>query len=197
MTALAFLFSFAGTASRFAAVCVALSALIAHVCMRVLVQIAPMQARFAYPVLALFAVVLLAVSARRLYDAGKSRAWALFTLIPVWGLAAGFIIALLPQRRGWLWANNGGRAAGFVLITFVLVLGVLRVWWVPFVVVSESMKPTLLVGDSVIAKAGEPIAYDGDEVIVAPYDHTVLVMPSTAHLKVGTTMVRLGRATPS
>jgi predicted deacylase len=51
-------------------------------------------------------------------------------------------------------------------------------------------------GLQVIAKAGEPIAYDGDEVIVAPYDHTVLVMPSTAHLKVGTTMVRLGRATP-
>ena len=50
-------------------------------------------------------------------------------------------------------------------------------------------------GLQVIAKAGEPIAYDGDEVIVAPYDHTVLVMPSTAHLKVGTTMVRLGRAT--
>jgi predicted deacylase len=50
-------------------------------------------------------------------------------------------------------------------------------------------------GLQVIAKAGEPIAYDGDEVIVAPYDHTVLVMPSLAHLKVGTTMVRLGRAT--
>jgi len=51
-------------------------------------------------------------------------------------------------------------------------------------------------GLQVIAKAGEPIAYDGAEVIVAPYDHTVLVMPSLAHLKVGTTMVRLGRATP-
>jgi predicted deacylase len=51
-------------------------------------------------------------------------------------------------------------------------------------------------GLQVIAKAGDPIAYDGDEVIVAPYDNTVLVMPSLAHLKVGTTMVRLGRATP-
>ena len=50
-------------------------------------------------------------------------------------------------------------------------------------------------GLQVIAKAGDPIAYDGDEVIVAPYDNTVLVMPSMAHLKVGTTMVRLGRAT--
>lgn len=50
-------------------------------------------------------------------------------------------------------------------------------------------------GLQVIAKAGDPIAYDGDEVIVAPYDNTVLVMPSMAHLKVGTTMVRLGCAT--
>jgi signal peptidase I len=165
MAALAFLFSFAGPASRFAAVCVALTALIAHVCMRVLGQIAPMEARFAYPVLAVFTVLLLAVSARRLYDAGKSRAWALLTLIPGWGLAAGFLIALLPQRRGLIWANNGGRVAGFVLITFVLVLGVLRVWWVPFAVVSESMKPALLVGDYVIAKAGERVAR-GDIVLM-------------------------------
>jgi len=48
-------------------------------------------------------------------------------------------------------------------------------------------------GLEVIAKAGDPIASDGDEVIRAPYDNTVLVMPSMAHLKVGTTMVRLGR----
>ncbi len=48
-------------------------------------------------------------------------------------------------------------------------------------------------GLEVIAKKGDPIAYDGDEVIRAPYDDTVLVMPSMAHLKVGTTMVRLGR----
>jgi len=48
-------------------------------------------------------------------------------------------------------------------------------------------------GLQVIAKAGEPIATDGDATIRAPYDQTVLVMPSTTHLKVGTTMVRLGR----
>ena len=165
MTALAFLFSFAGTASRFAAVCVTLAVLIAHVCMRVLGQIAPMEARFAYPVLAFFTAALLAVSARRLYDAGKSRAWALLTLMPGWGLAAGFIIALLPQRRGWLWADNGGRLAGFLLIIFVLSLGLLRVWWVPFSVVSESMKPALLVGDFVIAKAEEPVTR-GDIVLL-------------------------------
>lgn len=48
-------------------------------------------------------------------------------------------------------------------------------------------------GLEVIAREGDPIATDGDDVIRAPYDNTVLVMPSMAQLRVGTTMVRLGR----
>jgi hypothetical protein len=49
------------------------------------------------------------------------------------------------------------------------------------------------VGLSVIAKAGMPIARDGDHVFVAPHDETVLVMPGTNNLKPGGTAVRLGR----
>jgi hypothetical protein len=45
----------------------------------------------------------------------------------------------------------------------------------------------------VIPKKGDLIASDGQRRWLAPYDNTVLVMPSMAHLKVGTTMVRLGR----
>jgi predicted deacylase len=48
-------------------------------------------------------------------------------------------------------------------------------------------------GLEVIERAGEAIATDGELTIRAPYDRTVLVMPATAHRKVGTTMVRLGR----
>ncbi|MFN0186100.1 MAG: succinylglutamate desuccinylase/aspartoacylase family protein [Aquabacterium sp.] len=44
-----------------------------------------------------------------------------------------------------------------------------------------------------IAHAGTPIARDGDHVWRAPYDGTVLVMPSLAHCRPGNTMVRLGR----
>ncbi len=44
-----------------------------------------------------------------------------------------------------------------------------------------------------IAKAGTPIARDGDHIWLAPYDGTVLVMPGMAHCKPGNTMVRLGR----
>ncbi len=51
-------------------------------------------------------------------------------------------------------------------------------------------------GLEVLPKAGEVIARDGDEVYRAPYDHTVLVMPSIGRPKVGGTMVRLGRVEP-
>ena len=44
-----------------------------------------------------------------------------------------------------------------------------------------------------LPKAGTPVAQDGDKVWKTPYDDTVLVMPSVAHLKPGTTVVRLGR----
>jgi predicted deacylase len=49
------------------------------------------------------------------------------------------------------------------------------------------------VGLSVIAKAGTPIAQDGERVWTTPYDDAVLVMPGTRNLRPGGTAVRLGR----
>lgn len=49
------------------------------------------------------------------------------------------------------------------------------------------------VGLGVVERAGTPIAMDGDKVWAAPYDQTVLVMPSLTHLRPGNTQVRLGR----
>ncbi len=48
-------------------------------------------------------------------------------------------------------------------------------------------------GLEVIRKKGTLIAADGDKTWRTPYDDCVLVMPSTAHVKPGNTMVRLGR----
>jgi predicted deacylase len=50
-----------------------------------------------------------------------------------------------------------------------------------------------IVGLGIVERAGTPIAQDGDHVWVAPYDQTVLVMPSMGHLRPGNTQVRLGR----
>jgi predicted deacylase len=63
-------------------------------------------------------------------------------------------------------------------------------------VVAKSLQFEFLVpidGLGIVAKAGTPIARDGDMVWTAPYDDTVLVMPSLRHLKPGNTQVRLGR----
>ena len=49
------------------------------------------------------------------------------------------------------------------------------------------------IGLSVIAKAGTPIARDGDHVWTTPYDDAVLVMRGTRNLTPGGTAVRLGR----
>ena len=48
-------------------------------------------------------------------------------------------------------------------------------------------------GLEVVPKAGTLLATDGDKEWRTPYDDCVLVMPSTAHVKPGNTMVRLGR----
>ncbi|HEU4353819.1 MAG TPA: M14 family metallopeptidase [Burkholderiales bacterium] len=48
-------------------------------------------------------------------------------------------------------------------------------------------------GLEVLPKAGTVVAMDGDRIWRTPYDRCVLVMPSTAHVKPGNTMVRLGR----
>ena len=63
-------------------------------------------------------------------------------------------------------------------------------------VVARSMNFEFVVpieGLSIVPKAGMPIARDGDMVWTAPYDDTVLVMPSMRHLRPGNTQVRLGR----
>ena len=48
-------------------------------------------------------------------------------------------------------------------------------------------------GLEVVPDAGTPVAYDGDKAWRTPYDHCVMVMPGTTHLKPGNTTVRLGR----
>ena len=63
-------------------------------------------------------------------------------------------------------------------------------------VVAKSMNFEFVVpieGLGIVPKAGMPIARDGEKVWVAPYDDTVLVMPSLRHLRPGNTQVRLGR----
>ena len=64
----------------------------------------------------------------------------------------------------------------------------------PVVAKSKDLKfPYLFKGLEVIAKAGTLVAADGDTTWRTPYDDCVLVMPSLAHVKPGTTVLRMGR----
>lgn len=63
----------------------------------------------------------------------------------------------------------------------------------PVVVQSHFHFLVPVVGLSVVERAGTRIARDGDRTWEAPYDDTVLVMPSLRHLRPGNTQVRLGR----
>lgn len=71
-----------------------------------------------------------------------------------------------------------------------------RVVRVTEAVVANSMNfkfPYLFKGLEVIPKAGTVVATDGDRTWKTPYDNCVMVMPSLAHVKPGTTVLRLGR----
>ena len=63
-------------------------------------------------------------------------------------------------------------------------------------VVAKSMNlrfPYLFKGLEVIPQAGTVVATDGETTWKTPYDDCVMVMPSLAHVKPGTTVLRLGR----
>jgi predicted deacylase len=53
--------------------------------------------------------------------------------------------------------------------------------------------PYLYKGLEVIAKQGTIVATDGEQTWRTPYDNCVMVMPSLAHVKPGTTVLRLGK----
>ena len=114
---------------------------------------------------------------------------------------------------GQHWEKSAAEVAIDTLLRFLLVAGILnesfvaprlrlkppekqRVIRVTEAVVASSMQfrfERRFKGLEVIPKAGTPLATDGDRTWRTPYDDTVLVMPSVAHLKPGTTVLRLGR----
>lgn len=114
---------------------------------------------------------------------------------------------------GQHWERAAADVATDALVRFLGLAGVADAAWVdanarlplpprqrlvrvtePVVALSADFRflvPTI--GLSVIAKAGTPIAQDGERIWRTPYDDAVLVMPGTRNLKPGGTAVRLGR----
>lgn len=136
----------------------------------------------------------LAVSVRRLHDGGRSGWWLLLGLVPVVGLAL-IVFYLAPSRpssRGafaWHWAHSV--AIGFALL--IGLLGIMRAFWVPYWIPSESAKPTLLVGDYIIARKISAADVERGDVLVfrhpvsgVDHIHRVIGLPGdTVQLKAG------------
>jgi predicted deacylase len=114
---------------------------------------------------------------------------------------------------GQHWERSAAEVAIDALVRFLGLTGVADAAWVQAnvrlplpplqrlvrvteAVVARSAEFRFLVpvaGLSVIQRAGTPIAQDGREVWVSPYDNAVLVMPGTRNLAPGGTAVRFGR----
>jgi signal peptidase I len=158
------LFSFSGTATRLQSLAIWLVYLILLVISIFAAREAAMQARFTVLPLHLATWALLATMARRLHHAGHSGRWAALTLVPLAGLIAGLVIAFLPQRKMHLRPHNTARALGYgVMVVFVLT-AMFRLWWAPYWIPSESMKPTLLEGDYIAVRHGQDVAR-GDVIV--------------------------------
>ena len=115
---------------------------------------------------------------------------------------------------GQHWERAAADVAWDTLLRFLAHTGVLADGWLPPQVPAHAPQRLLRVTEAVVAhssgfrfvrpfrglevlaRAGEAIATDGALSFHAPYDDTVLVMPSVTPPKVGATMVRLGRYEP-
>lgn len=160
------IFAFNGTASRRFALGVVLIYLGVLGLLWQIAQTLPLQARWLWPLLGVIFWAASATTVRRLHAAGYSGRWALVTLVPFLGLAVMFAIAFLPPRRPYLRAHDGLRMTGYAALSLTLIFALTRVWWAPFMVTSESMKPTLLEGDYLTAGLTGPADLARGDVIL-------------------------------
>ncbi len=122
--------------------------------------------RWVRPLAGLAMVWLLVTLTRRLHDAGRSGTWVLATLLPLAGIMAALVIALLPPRRPFLPGRSLWGGLGTLLLVLLIALSAARLVWRPYAIPAESMKPTLMVGDYLLARYGGGEGMRRGEVVV-------------------------------
>lgn len=160
------LFDLNGTTTRKQALRVFL-VLLAGIAVLLAVQsLAPAYERLVYPVLGLVLVWWWATVVRRFHDAGHSGAWAALMLVPYLGVLVALAALMLRADRPFNNSHAGLRAAGSVGLVLMALYWLSRGLWTPYWSPTESMKPTLLVGDYYVTSyAGAESLSRGDVVV--------------------------------
>jgi len=104
---------------------------------------------------------------QRLHDTGRSGYWAFVALLPGLSLITVPVVLLLPTRKVQRQGHPAARRIGAFGLVLVGVLFVSRAfYWQPYWIPAESMKPTLLVGDFVIATKVSPASLQRGDVVI-------------------------------
>ncbi len=124
---------------------------------------------------ALAQTAFLAVLVRRFHAMGRSGLWVLLASIPLLGLPVIAWALLAPARQvafsGGRYAPRPAYALGLAAILLAGAFVISRAFWVPYVIVAGSMKPTLLPGDYAIALKVDPATLTRGDVVA--YRHPV------------------------
>ncbi len=103
--------------------------------------------------LAVLTVPMTSVWIRRLHDMGRSGRWLILSFIPLVGFAAilWMLITRTNPRRDPAESAPALRLVGGITVGLLTLLIASRAVWHPYWIPSESMKPTLLIGDYLTA----------------------------------------------
>jgi len=174
------LFDLNGTATRKQALRVFLVLLVALVCLALVRFSWPSAERFANPLVGLVVVWWFATAVRRLHDAGHSGGWAVLLLVPYVGVLVAIWVLMLRGDRPFNNSHAGLRAAGSVGLGLMALLSLSRAFWAPYGSPSESMKPSLLVGDYLVTRYASAENLSRGDVVV--FRHPVTGVPVVKRL---------------
>lgn len=146
------LFDLNGTTTRKQALRVFLVLLVAIATLKGVQSYSPWLDRFIYPVFGVILVWWWATVVRRLHDAGQSGAWSVLMFVPVAALVLSAVALLLRSDRPFNNSHAGLRVIGSGTLVLLVIFWMTRFFWVPYWSATDTMKPSLLVGDYYITR---------------------------------------------
>ena len=122
-----------------------------------------------------------AVVVRRLHDMGRSGFWGLLLLIPLIQFGAILWLGIAKGQTGQdgAWPKRMRHRVAQAVLLLLIPVAISRAFWAPYWIPSGSMKPTLLIGDFLLASnlAEDAPVHRGDVLIVThPVNGLVYIM---------------------